>query len=67
MNYKNHKKTDIIAAFSTHHSFIVFGLSKPKDISKSKGSWKLNNSLYSYNDFAEKMKTHSYATLNSFS
>ena len=51
-------KTDVLAAFSTDHSPLLFSQDLCKDESRGKGLWKFNNSLSMNSDFQTKMKFH---------
>ena len=52
------KKTDIVAAFTSDHSPLIFTLSMNQDEGRGKGLWKFNNSLALNSDFVDKMKAH---------
>ena len=56
-------KTNVLAAFSTDHSLLLFSLDFPKDENRGKGLWKFNNSLSMNSDFQTKMKFHIQSTL----
>ena len=56
-------KTDILAAFSTDHSPLLFSLKLRTDENRGKGLWKFNNSLSMNSDFQTKMKFHIKSTL----
>ena len=56
-------KTDVLAAFSTDHSPLLFSLDLRKDENRSKGLWKFSNSLSRNSDFQIKMKSHIKSTL----
>ena len=56
-------KTDILAAFSTDHSPLLFSLKLRTDENRGKGLWKFNNSLGMNSDFQTKMKFHIKSTL----
>ena len=51
-------KTDILAAFSTDHSPLLFSLKLRTDKNRGKGLWKFDNSLSMNSDFQTKMKFH---------
>ena len=57
------KKMDVLAAFSTDHSPLLFSLDLRKDENRSKGLWKFSNSLSRNSDFQIKMKSHIKSTL----
>ena len=44
-------KTDVLAAFSTDHSSLLFSLDLSKDENRGKGLWKFNNYLGMNSDF----------------
>ena len=50
------KKTDVLAAFTSDHSALIFTLSTNQDEGRGKGLWKFNNSLALNSDFVDKMK-----------
>ena len=52
------KKTDIVAAFTSDHSPLIFTLSMNQDEGRGKSLWKSNNSLALNSDFVDKMKAH---------
>ena len=56
-------KTEILAAFSTDHSPLLFSLDLCKDENRGIGLWKFNNSLSMKSDFQTKMKFHIKSTL----
>ena len=56
-------KTEVLAAFSTDHSPLLFSLDLRKDENRSKGLWKFSNSLSRNSDFQIKMKSHIKSTL----
>ena len=56
-------KTEVLAAFSTDHSPLLFSLDLRKDENRGKGLWKFNNSLSMNSDFQTKMKFHIKSTL----
>ena len=56
-------KTDILAAFSTDHSPLLFSLKLRTDENRGKELWKFNNSLSMNSDFQTKMKFHIKSTL----
>ena len=56
-------KTDILAAFSTDHSPLLFSLKLRTDENRGKGLWKFNNSLSMNSDFQTKIKFHIKNTL----
>ena len=58
-------KTDVLAAFSTDLSPLLFSLDLRRDENKGKGLWKFNNSLSMNSDFVNKMKFHIKRTLQS--
>ena len=51
-------KTDVLTAFSTDHSPLLFSLDLRKYKNRGKGFWKFNNSLSMNSDFVTKMKFH---------
>ena len=56
-------KMEVLAAFSTDHSLLLFSLDLRKDENRGKGLWKFNNSLSMNSDFQTKMKFHIKSTL----
>ena len=58
INYKILLKTDILAAFTSDHSPLIFTLSTNQDKERGKAQWKFNNSLALNSDFVDKMKAH---------
>ena len=54
---------DVLAAFSTDHSPLLFSVDLRKDENRSKGLWKFSNSLSRNSDFQIKMKSHIKSTL----
>ena len=56
-------KKDVLAAFSTDHSPLLFSLDLCKGENRAKGLWKCNNSLSMNSDFKTKMKFHIKNTL----
>ena len=56
-------KTDILAAFSTDHSPLLFSLKLRTDENRGKGLWKFNNSLSMNSNFQTKMKCLIKSTL----
>ena len=52
------KKTDILAAFTSDHSPLIFTLSTNQDDGRGKDLWKFNNSLALNSDFVDKLKAH---------
>ena len=51
------KNPDILAAYSTDHSPLLFSLFlNKKEENRGKGLWKFNSSLTTNSDFVEKMK-----------
>ena len=55
---ENVKDSDILAAFSTDHSPVIFSLLLNKDKNRGKGLWKFNNSLTANDEFVDKMKIY---------
>ena len=55
---ENVKDSDILVAFSTDHSPVIFSLLLNKDKNRGKGLWKFNNSLTANDEFVEKMKIY---------
>ena len=51
-------KTDVLTAFSTDHSPLLFSLDLRKYKNRGKGFWKFHNSLSMNSDFVTKMKFH---------
>ena len=49
---------DILTALSTDHLPIFFSLSENIDVSRGKGLWKFNNSLYHKPDFVTELKNY---------
>ena len=58
-------KPDVLAAFSTDHSSLLFSLDLRKDENSAKRLWKFNNSLTMNSDFATKMNFHIESPLES--
>ena len=56
-------KTDVLTAFTTDHSSLLFSLDLRKDENRGKGLWKFNNYLGMNSDFQTKMKFHIKSTL----
>ena len=54
---------EVLAAFYTDHSPLLFSLDLCKDENRGKGLWKFNNSLSMNSDFQTKMKFHIKSTL----
>ena len=55
---ENVKDSDILAAFSTDHSPVIFSMLLNKDKNRGKGLWKFNNSLTANDEFVDKMKIY---------
>ena len=51
-------KPDVLAAFSTDHSSLLFSVDLRKDQNRGKWLWKFNNSLTMNSDFVTKMNFH---------
>ena len=52
------KKTDILSAFTSDHSPLIFTWSTIQDKGRGKGLRKFNNSFALNSDFVDKMKAH---------
>ena len=58
------KDTEVLSAFSSDLSPILFSLVSTKPASKGKGLWKFNNSLLLNEEFVTKMRNYIHVKIN---